>query len=62
MAIGVLQTKRWMQPMEVARQIYREDVEGGHITVFREMVAASLAHRELGPELICTIRAVARFC
>jgi AcrR family transcriptional regulator len=38
--------------MEVARQIYREDVEGGHITIFSEMVAASLAHRELGPELI----------
>ena len=38
--------------MVVARQIYREDVEGGHITIFSEMVAASLAHRELGPELI----------
>ena len=38
--------------MEVARQIYREDVEGGHITIFSEMVAASLAHRELGPELV----------
>jgi AcrR family transcriptional regulator len=38
--------------MEVARQIYREDVEGGHITIFSELVAASLAHRELGPELI----------
>jgi AcrR family transcriptional regulator len=38
--------------MAVARQIYREDVEGGHITIFTEMVAASLAHRELGPELV----------
>ena len=38
--------------MAVARNIYREDVEGGHITIFSEMVAASLAHRELGPELI----------
>ena len=38
--------------MAVARQIYREDVVGGHITIFSEMVAASLAHRELGPELI----------
>lgn len=38
--------------LAVARQIYREDVEGGHITIFTEMVAASLAHRELGPELI----------
>jgi AcrR family transcriptional regulator len=38
--------------MDVARQIYREDVEGGHITIFTEMVAASLAHKELAPELI----------
>ena len=38
--------------MAVARQIYREDVEGGHITIFTEMVAASLDHRELAPELI----------
>jgi AcrR family transcriptional regulator len=38
--------------MTVARQIYREDVEGGHITIFTEMVAASLAHKELAPELI----------
>ena len=36
----------------VARRIYKEDVEGGHITVFTEMVAASLAHPELGPELM----------
>lgn len=40
------------QLLAVARQIYREDVEGGHITIFTEMVAASLAHRELGPELV----------
>ena len=38
--------------MEVVRRIYREDVEGGHITIFSEMVGASLAHPELGPELI----------
>ena len=36
----------------VARQIYREDVAGGHITIFTEMIAASLAHPELGPELV----------
>jgi AcrR family transcriptional regulator len=40
----------------VARRIYREDVEGGHITVFTEMVAASLAHPELGPELVARSR------
>jgi AcrR family transcriptional regulator len=38
--------------MAVTQQIYREDVEGGHITIFTEMVAASLAHPELGPELV----------
>jgi AcrR family transcriptional regulator len=38
--------------MQVARQIYKEDVKGGHITIFTELVAASLAHKELGPELI----------
>lgn len=38
--------------MQVASQIYKEDVEGGHITIFTELVAASLAHKELGPELI----------
>ncbi len=38
--------------VDVARRIYREDVEGGHITIFSEMVAASLAHPELAPELI----------
>ncbi len=38
--------------MVVARRIYTEDVEGGHITVFSEMVAASLAHPELRPEIV----------
>jgi AcrR family transcriptional regulator len=38
--------------LDVARGIYREDVEGGHITIFTEMVAASLAHSELRPELV----------
>ena len=38
--------------MRAARQIYKEDVEGGHITIFTELVAASLAHKELAPELI----------
>ena len=38
--------------LAVAHGIYRRDVEGGHITIFTEMVAASLEHRELAPELI----------
>lgn len=48
---AVEKAKDLEQLLAVARQIYREDVEGGHITIFTEMVAASLAHRELGPEL-----------
>lgn len=38
--------------LAAARAIYRQDVDGGHITIFSEMVAASLAHPELAPELI----------
>jgi AcrR family transcriptional regulator len=36
----------------VATRIYREDVEGGHITVFSELVGASLSHPELAPEIV----------
>jgi AcrR family transcriptional regulator len=36
----------------VAAMIYREDVEGGHITVFSELVGASLSHPELAPEIV----------
>ena len=37
---------------EVAMRIYREDVEGGHITVFSELVGASLSQPELAPEIM----------
>ena len=36
----------------VAAEIYREDVAGGHITVFSELVGASLSHPELAPEIV----------
>jgi AcrR family transcriptional regulator len=49
---AVEEAKDLEELLAVSRQIYREDVEGGHITIFTEMVAASLAHRELGPELV----------
>lgn len=39
----------------LARTIYREDVQGGHITVFTEMVGASLAHPDLAPELVARV-------
>jgi AcrR family transcriptional regulator len=49
---AVEEAKDLEELLAVSRQTYREDVEGGHITIFTEMVAASLAHRELGPELV----------
>lgn len=36
----------------VAAEIYREDVEGGHITLFSELVGACLSHPELAPEIV----------
>lgn len=36
----------------VAMQIYREDLEAGHITVFSELVGASLSHPDLAPEIV----------
>lgn len=38
--------------VSVATEIYREDLEAGHITVLSEMIAGSLAHPELGPEIV----------
>jgi AcrR family transcriptional regulator len=35
-----------------ARRLYREDVEGGHVTVIAELAAASLARPELRPEVM----------
>lgn len=47
--------------LAAARRIYREDIEGGHITVFTEMVGASLAHPDLGPELVARAEPWLRF-
>src|SRR5438477_13159742 len=41
---------------EAAERLFREDVEGGHITVLSEVIAASLANPELGPELVERLR------
>jgi AcrR family transcriptional regulator len=35
-----------------AIQIYREDLDSGHITVLAEIIAGSLSHPELGPEIV----------
>jgi AcrR family transcriptional regulator len=37
--------------LDVAMRIYREDLEAGHMTVLSEMVAGSMAHPELKPEI-----------
>jgi AcrR family transcriptional regulator len=39
-----------------AERLFREDVRGGHITVLSELIAGSLAHPELGPELVARLR------
>lgn len=36
----------------VARKLYREDLEEGHITVFSQLVGASLAHPEMKAEIM----------
>ena len=38
--------------LEVARMIYREDLEAGHMTVVSELMAGSMAHPELKPEIV----------
>ena len=40
------------QASELAAELYREDVAGGHVTVLAELVGASLAHPELAPRLV----------
>ena len=38
--------------VEVASNVYREDLATGHITVVSELIAGSLAHPELGPQVV----------
>ncbi|MCW2881237.1 MAG: transcriptional regulator, TetR family [Sphaerisporangium sp.] len=38
--------------VEVATDIYRADLEGGHITLFSELVGASIARPELREEIV----------
>jgi AcrR family transcriptional regulator len=37
--------------LRIAREVYLEDLESGHITVLAEMLAGSLTNPELGPEI-----------
>ncbi len=41
--------------IEVARRIYREDLDSGHITVLSEMIAGSLTHPELAQEIVARL-------
>jgi AcrR family transcriptional regulator len=43
------------QLMEQAAQIYREDLESGHIKVLAELIAGASAERSLGPEIVARI-------
>jgi AcrR family transcriptional regulator len=38
--------------LSAAIQIYRDDLDSGHITVLSEVIAGSLSHPELGPEIV----------
>lgn len=38
--------------VQLARDIYREDLASGHVTVLSELIAGSLQHKDLGPEVI----------
>lgn len=40
----------------VAAEIYREDLESGHITVLAEMIAGASAVPDLGPEIIARVQ------
>jgi AcrR family transcriptional regulator len=49
---GAVERARTLEDMlDVALRIYREDLEAGHMTVLSEMVAGSMAHAELKPEI-----------
>ena len=39
----------------VARDIYREDLESGHVTVLSEMIAGSLGHPQLRAEILARV-------
>jgi AcrR family transcriptional regulator len=41
--------------LNVAAMIYREDLEAGHMTVVSELMAGSMAHPEMKPEIVARI-------
>jgi AcrR family transcriptional regulator len=47
--------------VRVAEDIFREDLDSGHITVLSEMIVGSSADRELGPKVVARIEPWIRF-
>ncbi len=41
--------------IQVATELYREDLERGHITVISELIAGSLSRPDLGPEVVARV-------
>lgn len=42
--------------VQLARDIYREDLASGHVTVLAELIAGSMQHKDLGPEVLKRLR------
>ena len=42
----------WADLVGMARRLYTEDLESGHMAVISQLVAGSFAHPELGPEVV----------
>ncbi len=42
--------------VQLARDAYREDLAAGHVTVLSELIAGSLQHKQLGPEVLKRLR------
>jgi AcrR family transcriptional regulator len=42
----------WPDLVAMARRIYAEDLESGHMAVVSQLVAGSFAHPELGPQVL----------
>ena len=42
--------------VQLAKDIYREDLAAGHVTVLSELIAGSLQHKEMGPEVLKRLR------
>ncbi|HYI45185.1 MAG TPA: TetR/AcrR family transcriptional regulator, partial [Actinomycetota bacterium] len=48
---AVAEARSLAEMVSVAREIHREDLDSGHITVLSEMIAGSINDPELGPQV-----------